>query len=123
MHVSRSVCCTTEGVKHVWNTEALSTVKKSREQLPDPHGPLNTDGKVPSSVLTQASDKSDTANSSSGSRRGHYLHLTASESFGFPSSRVLLPKWLNSPSHARLEFSQISLYMWYPRIIEFTVKV
>ena len=100
MHVSRSVCCTTEGVKHVWNTEALSTVKKSCEQLPDQHGPLNTDGKVPSSVLTQASDKSDAANSSSGSRRGHYLHLTASESFGFPASRVLLPKWLNSPSLA-----------------------
>ena len=58
--------------------EAPSTVKESREQLPDPHGPLNTDGKVPSSVLTQASDKSDAANSSSGSRRGHYLHLTAS---------------------------------------------
>ena len=67
-------------------------VKKSCEQLPDPHGPLNTDGKVLSSaiasaniaaqtVLTEASDKSDTANSSSGSRRGHYLHLTPAQKF------------------------------------------
>ena len=70
-------------------------VKKScRDQLPDPHGPLNIDGKVPSSaiasaniavqaVLAGASDKSDaTTDSSSGSNsRGPYLHLTPAQKF------------------------------------------
>ena len=57
------------------------------------HPLLNTDGKVPSSaiacaniavkaVLAEAStDQSDTGDSSSGSRRGHYLHLTPAQKF------------------------------------------
>ena len=70
-------------------------VKKSHlDQLPDPHGPLNIDGKVPSSaiasaniavqaVLAGASNKSDaTTDSSSGSNsRGPYLHLTPAQKF------------------------------------------
>ena len=70
-------------------------VKKScHDQLPDPHGPLNIDGKVPSSaiasvniavqaVLAEASDKSDaTTDSSSGSNsRGPYLHLMPAQKF------------------------------------------
>ena len=67
-------------------------IKKSCEQLPDPQGPLNTDRKVPSSaitsaniavqaVLVEASDKADTAHSSSGLSRGHYLLLTSAQKF------------------------------------------
>ena len=98
MHVSRSVCCTTEGVKHVWNTEALSTVKKSREQLPDPHGPLNTDGKVPSSVLTKAFDKSDAANSSK-------FWLETRTLFTFNGQRVFRISSFSSSSPEMVEFS------------------
>ena len=58
-----------------------------REQLPDPHGLLNTDGRVPSSaiasaniavqaVLAETSEKSDATDSSSATKlRGNYLHL------------------------------------------------
>ena len=67
-------------------------IKKSREQLPDPQGSLNTDRKVPSSgitsaniavkaVLAEASDKADTTHSSPGSSQGHYLHLTPAQKF------------------------------------------
>lgn len=62
--------------------------KPPREQLPDPHGPLNTDGKVPSSAIAsaniavravqaEASDKSSAGTNS----RGHYLYLTPVQKF------------------------------------------
>ena len=73
----------------------FQTVKKSsRDQLPDPNGPLNTEGKVPSSainsaniavqaVLAESSEKSEaTTDCSLGSKsRGPYLHLTPVQKF------------------------------------------
>ena len=64
-----------------------------REQLPDPHGLLNTDGRVLSSaiasaniavqaVLAETSDKSDATDSSSDAKsRGNYLHLMPAQKF------------------------------------------
>ena len=71
----------------------FQTVKKSsRDQLPDPNGPLNTEGKVPSSainsaniavqaVLVESPKKSEaTTDCSLGLKsRGPYLHLTPAQ--------------------------------------------
>ena len=72
-------------------------VKKSRDQLPDPNGPLNTEGKVPSSAIASANiastvqaflaesfekSKHTTTDSSSCSKsRGPYLHLMPAQKF------------------------------------------
>ena len=67
-------------------------VKKfSRDQLPDPNGPLNTEGKVPSSAIASANiavqavlvEKSEATTDSSPvpKSRGPYLHLTPAQKF------------------------------------------
>ena len=70
-------------------------VKKSRDQLPDPNGPLNTEGKVLSSAIASANiaiqaflaesfekpEHSTTDSSSCSKSRGPYLHLTPAQKF------------------------------------------
>ena len=65
--------------------------KYSRDQLPDPNGPLNTEGKVPSSAIASANiavqavlvEKSEATTDSSSvpKSRGPYLHLTPAQKF------------------------------------------
>ena len=61
-----------------------------RESLPNPHGPLNTDGRVPSSAIASANiaveavlvETPDATDSSSGAKsRGRYQHLTPAQKF------------------------------------------